>query len=123
MRFNIYRNIHYTDDFSIYLKKKLERIFGRIKSYKNYILYNLIFYIKTLPRVKTRGGFRLLLRGVRTGERNELKIFATPLAFFGTPLQVGANLHRGVSKKKPSTYNIGVTYYLYMYSVQRPKIS
>ena len=51
-----------------------------------------------------RGGFKLLLRGVRTGERSEPKIFGPPLAFFGPPLQGGANLHRGVPKKKLSTY-------------------
>ena len=49
----------------------------------------------------SRGGFRVLIRGVRTGERSEPKFFGTLLAFFGTG---GANLHRGVPKKKPSTY-------------------
>ena len=45
----------------------------------------------------SRGGFRVLVRGVRGGKRSKLKIFCTPISIFCTPcrgcqfLQGGAN--------------------------------
>ena len=48
-----------------------------------------------------RGGFRLLLRGVRTSERSEPKFFGPPLAFFGPPpCRGGGELAQGGAKEE-----------------------
>ena len=71
--------------------------------------YPLVGNPQFMPNI-LRGGFRVLARGVRDGERSELKIFGPPLWIFGPPLQGGANFYRGGQPLILKHINIGLTY-------------
>ena len=53
-----------------------------------------------LSDLKNRGGFRLLLRGVRTGERSEPKFFGPPGIFWPPPAGGGGELAQGGAKEE-----------------------
>ena len=60
---------------------------------------------KVLETGESRGGFRVLVRGGRGGERSEPKFFGPPLSIFGPPLQGGGpKIDREGPTINPQTY-------------------